>query len=521
MTHRTRRDFLWHCGLGMATAGFGYSGLRYVSALEPAPAGGGGATKGPERSRPNIIVILADDLGYGDVHFLDPQHCKIATPHIDQLAQQGMAFTDAHSPSAVCTPTRYGMLTGRYAWRTRLQRGVLRPWDPPLISPGRPTVAAMLKEHGYHTAAIGKWHLGLDWPRRDAAVAFDEPISGGPTAHGFDHYFGIDVPNYAPYTFIENDRIVQQPTDYFDVDGKDKQRATTMFVRQSGPMAPGWRFEEVLGTLTQKAVDYIGERGRDRSPFFLYFALTTPHEPIAPPSQFKGKSGISGVGDLIMETDWAVGQIAAALDHSGLAENTLLIFTADNGHCHYTEPERFAKVGHRVSGPYRGMKADIWEGGHREPFIARWPGVIQPGTRCDQLICLTDLFATCADMIGSPPPLAGAEDSVSFLSLLKGEDAPVRASLVAHSARGEFAIREGKWLLALCREPIASDAGKDSQPPGQLYDLDADPSQTTNLYAQHPEVVARLLAVLEKLVADGRSTPGEQRENDVPVVLWK
>ncbi|MEX0775829.1 MAG: arylsulfatase [Phycisphaeraceae bacterium] len=520
MSDQTRRDFLRLSSLGMLSAGLGALGSwRLASAADADPMGVPRAAAAG--SRPNIIVVLADDFGYGDAHFLDPQYSKIPTPHMDRLAQQGMAFTDAHSPSAVCTPTRYGMLTGRYAWRTRLQRGVLRPWDPPLISPGRPTLPGLLNEQGYHTAAIGKWHLGMGWPRQDKAVDFDRPITGGPTTHGFDHYFGIDVPNQPPYTFINDDRVTQQPTDHFDVAGKDKERAAEMFVRQSGPMVQGWRFDQVLPTLTEKAVGYIDQRAKEQAPFFLYFALTTPHEPVAPSERFKGKSGISGVGDLIMETDWALGEIMAALEKNGLAQNTLLIFTGDNGHCHYTEPEHFQRAGHRVSGPYRGMKADIWEGGHREPFVARWPGVIQAGARCDQTICLTDLFATCAALVGAALPKTGAEDSVSFLPLFKGADTAVRQTMVVHSTRGEFAIRDGNWLLALCPEPTPPGAARDNQPPGQLYDLAADPSQTTNLYVKHPEIVARLLAALEKIVADGRSTPGPAGKNDVAIDLWK
>jgi arylsulfatase A-like enzyme len=257
-------------------------------------------------NKPNIIVVLADDMGFGDAKCYDPAYCKVPTPNIDRLAIEGMRFTDAHATSSLCTPSRYGLLTGRYGWRTPLQKGVLRPYDPPLIAADRFTVPALLRENGYHTACIGKWHLGWEWPQRDGEVVFDEPIAGGPTARGFEHYFGDDVPNYPPYAFIENDRVHGEPTAFIDRDPE-------LVLNHPGPGLPGWAFDHVLPTLAERAVAYIAERAGGAAPFFLFFSLTTPHEPVAPSEAFKARSGISGVADLIMETDWAVGEVMDAV----------------------------------------------------------------------------------------------------------------------------------------------------------------------------------------------------------------
>ncbi|MEI8079341.1 MAG: arylsulfatase [bacterium] len=461
-------------------------------------------------AKPNIVIVLADDFGFGDAACYDPQHSKIPTPNIDRLAREGMRFTEAHSPSAVCTPTRYGLLTGRYNWRSTLQAGVLRPFDPPLIAPSRLTLASLLKQQGYQTACIGKWHLGWNWPRRNKEVAFDQPIAGGPTTRGFDTYFGTDVPNYPPFAFIENDRLTAQPTAQFE-------GSKEMYVRWGGAMVPGWQFEQILPTLAEKAVDYIGQRAKTKQPFFLYFPLTTPHEPLAPSAQFKGKSGISAVGDLIMESDWALGQVLDALATNGLADNTLIIFTADNGHCGYTGVKPFIKAGHRVSGPFRGYKFDAWDGGHHEPFVARWPGVVKPGSQCAQVACLTDIMATCAEITGAQLPPNAAEDSFSLLPLLKGSERPVREAVVSHSGAGIFAIRRGDWKLILGQGRGTAAQKNPKEESGQLYNMAADIGETANLYAQQPEIVAELTALLKKCVDDGRSTPGPKQKNDVNV----
>ena len=460
-----------------------------------------------ESSRPNIVYVLADDFGYGDAKCYNPEG-KIATPHIDRLAGEGMRFTDAHSGSAVCSPTRYGILTGRYAWRTKLRRGVLQPYDPPLIAADRLTVPKLLKQHGYHTACIGKWHLGWDWPKSGGEVAFDQPIAGGPTARGFDYYFGTHVPNHPPYCFIENDRTVGQPTamkEVRDLNGRP------------GPMLPGWKFDAILPTLAERAVQYIDERAKSDQPFFLYLPLTSPHEPIAPSERFRGKSGISDLADFIMETDWALGEVLAALDKHKLTHNTLVFFTCDNGHAAYTGLPALQKAGHQVSGPLRGLKTDIWEGGHRVPFIVRWPGHVLAGATCDQTMCHTNLLATCAEMLGAKLPPDAGEDSASIAPLFAGEVAESSAPppVVHQAANGTLAIRRGKWKLVLgAPGPPDNPAAGD-----QLFDLAADLAETKNVAADQPQVATELAALLQKFIDYGRSTPGLTQKNDVAVPL--
>lgn len=479
------------------------------------------ATRSPGRR--NVVYILADDLGYGDIHCLNREHSRILTPNVDRLASQGMAFTDAHSPSSVCSPARYGILTGRYAWRSALQAWVLKPYDPPLIAAGRLTVPGLFQQHGYHTACIGKWHLGWNWPRVDRKVVFDRPIGDGPTARGFLYYFGTDVPNCPPFGFIENDRLVAQPTAWYEPEPKD----WALYAR--GSMVPGWQFDRILPNITAKAVEYVGQRATDKKPFFLYLPLTSPHEPIAPSARFRGKSGINPLADFIMETDWAVGQVLEALDKHGLAENTLVVFAADNGHAIYTGLKPLLDAGHWPSQRYRGYKTDIWEGGHRVPFIARWPGKVKAGTTCDQTICLTDLMATCADLLHVHLPDDAGEDSVSILPALEGTaNGPLREAVVHHSVNGRFSLRQGKWKLELCPgsggiggEPSDVQAVRNGLPNIQLYDMSRDDVEKINVADQHPEIVKRLTALLTKYVADGRSTPGSPQKNDAAVDIWK
>jgi len=509
---------LW-CIILVADSGQGQAMLRYffVASISAGFIHAAFAAE-PKPDRPNIVYILADDFGYGDAGCYNSKS-KIPTPNIDRMAREGMRFTDAHSGSAVCSPTRYGILTGRYAWRTRLQRGVLGPYDPPLIAADRLTVPALLKQHGYYTGCVGKWHLGWDWPRDNGQVVFTKPIANGPTARGFDFYFGTDVPNYPPYTFLRDDHVVGQPT------GEKTERDLN---GRPGPMLPGWKFDEILPTLTRTSVDFIGDRGKTGKPFFLYFPLTSPHEPIAPSPRFRGKSGISDLADFIMETDWAVGQVLDALDRHKLADNTLVFFACDNGHARYTGLPALQKAGHEPSGPLRGYKADIWEGGHRVPFIARWPGHVKAGATCDETICHTNLMATCAAILNAKLPDNAGEDSFSILSLLEGErnGKPTHEAVVHHSAGGYFAIRQGEWKLALCPDggPAAPGKRKDdisNLPPIQLYDLSKDLGERQNVFKEHPEIVERLTRLLEKIAADGRSTPGPKQRNDAKVNVWQ
>jgi arylsulfatase A-like enzyme len=490
--------------------------------------------------KPNVVVILADDLGYGDVKCLSPDG-KIPTPHLDRLAAQGMTFTDAHSPSAVCSPTRYGLLTGRYAWRSKLKSGVLGGLSPRLIEPGRLTVAQLLKTHGYHTAAVGKWHLGMDWqlkpgkqvtelniePREQVFnVEYDRPIANGPNSVGFDYYFGIAASlDMVPYTFIENDRVTASPTEDRDFPlmlGKETGGRT-----RKGPASPGFDADDVLPTLTRKATEYIAGRAKAGGPFFLYLPLASPHTPILPKPGWQTKSGLNPYADFVMATDAAVGEVLAALDRHGLNDNTLVIVTSDNGCSPQADFPALLKLGHNPNHVFRGNKADIYEGGHRIPFFVRWPGKVKPGTRYDGIVCLTDILATCADVVGAKLPAAAGEDSVSLLPALGVGKGPVREAIVVHSVNGSFAVREGRWKLCLCPgsggwsapRPGRDDASK--LPPVQLFDLSADIGEKTNLQDRHPEVVARLTKLLEKYVADGRSTPGEPQKNTTPVDVWK
>lgn len=490
--------------------------------------------------KPNLVFILADDLGYGDVKCFNPAS-KIPTPNLDRLAREGMRFTDAHAPSAVCTPTRYALLTGRYAWRTPLKAGVLLQWDKPLIEAQRLTVPGLLRQHGYRTAALGKWHLGLNWPfadeaavrklalgkNQDAALCSDfdwsKPITGGPLERGFDYFFGVNCPNYAPYAFIENDRITG-PAPSVRVEKSVSGRLS----EHAGPAQAGFHRKQIAPTLARKAVEWIESSAKTPAkPFFLYLALTGPHSPIIPNDQFKGKSGIGDYGDFVCEMDWTVGEVMQALARTGLATNTLVIFTSDNGpeNWNYEQARDFQ---HYSMGPLRGLKRDTWEGGHREPFIARWPCKIAAGTTSGEVICHVDLLATCAEIVGATLPPDAGEDSVSFLPALLGakRDKPLREATVHHGGNGKLAIRKGDWVFIDAktgdanREPewFKQERGYDRATnafPGVLYNLRNDPSERRNLYGEHPEVVRELQDLLAKYQREGRSTPGPAQSSGV------
>ena len=512
-----RRDFLQYTAGTIATVAL--SGCDSIQQTSQSDA------------RPNLIILLADDMGYGDLGCQNPQS-KIPTPNLDKLASEGIRFTDAHSPSAVCSPTRYAILTGRYCWRTRLKRSVLWPWDRPLIEADRLTVGKLLKAHGYDTACIGKWHLGWDWPTIDGKepfgigktnvensgsnVDFTKPIANGPTARGFDYYFGTAVPNFPPYCFIENERTVGTPTEY---------KPDDMF-GAPGPMLHGWKLEEILPGLERKAVEYINAKGgrlhynafrqTRGNPFFLYVPLTAPHTPIAPAQHFKDKSQAGAYGDFVFQVDHVVGRIMDALERNGFDRNTLIIFTSDNG-----SPGRdgtnmsgstnsVRRFGHNPSYIFRGIKADVWDGGHRVPFIARWPGHIKPGSVSDETICHVDLLATCASLLRFRLPNNAGEDSYDILPALTGRklDKPIREATVHHSINGMFAIRQGKWKLILGRGSGGwSGRGQPDEPPVQLYDMSADASERTNLCSEHPDIVEELTKLLQKYKIQGYSRP--------------
>ena len=497
---------------------------------------------------PNILIILADDLGYGDVQCFNPERGKIPTPQLDGLAAQGMRFTDAHSSSSVCSPSRYTLLTGRYHWRTRLQSGIINLWERPLIVPDRLTLAGLAKKRGYQTVCIGKWHLGWDWPiskgqrrffqgfgrqaggggvqttvtaehRAAWRAAFLQPIGGGPITRGFDQYYGVDVPNWPPYCFIENDRTVGIPAALLPTALLRNNLASLQ-----GPALEEWRLEAVLPTLINRTVEQIARHAQAKQPFLIYLPLTSPHTPLAVNEAWRGKSGLGAYADFVMETDAALGRVLSALQEYGAAENTLVVFTSDNGCAPYSGVPAMEKKGHFPSAQFRGYKGDIWEGGHRVPLIVRWPGVIAPGSLCTQTVGQADLMATLADILGLALPANAGEDSVSLWPLFRGHNKPIHDACVHHSSTGQFAIRQGKWKLIFCpgsggpwTEPKDAAATAQGLPPIQLYDLEADPGERQNLQDQHPDVVARLTQLMGKLISDGRSTPGPKQHNDVVV----
>ena len=465
------------------------------------------ARQNSEARKPNVIIILADDLGYGDLRSYNAQS-KIPTPHLDLLAGQGRRFTDAHSPSAVCTPTRYGLLTGRYAWRTKLKSGVLWGYDPFLIEPGRPTIASLLKQQGYTTACIGKWHLGFG---NNARIDYFQPLRPGPNAAGFDYFFGIPASlDMEPYVYVENERVVAPPTE--QIGASEMRRYGGGGFWRAGPIAPGFTHEGVMPTLTEKAISFIQQQSPAK-PFFLYFPLTAPHTPWMPTAEFRGKSGAGYYGDFVVQTDAAVGRVMQALADRKLDGNTLVIFTSDNG-AHWL-PEDIEKWGHHANGSLSGQKSDIWEGGHRVPLIAAWPGRIKAGSMSHDLLCQTDLFATVAAAANAKLPKNTGEDSYDMLPALLGESSeqPIRNSIVHHSSDGTFAIREGAWKLAMALGSHGFSEPKDVKPQpggpaGQLYNLRDDPEEKNNLWLNKPEIVARLKALLEKYQREGRSVEG-------------
>jgi len=461
---------------------------------------------------PNIIYIMADDMGYGDLSCYGAT--KIQTPHIDGIASQGIRFTDAHSSSAVCTPSRYSVLTGRYCWRTRLKKRVLGGFGAPLIEPERMTVASMLKRHGYHTAAVGKWHLGLDWiTQRGEKLAssdfiawamdgfdvdYTQPLEGGPTERGYDYSFciagSLDMP---PYCFIENDKTVGVPS---------VEKSPYNPQQRRGLMVEGWQDDQVDVTFARKAVAFVEEHVKERpeQPFFLYLTPSAPHRPCVPPPFVQGKSQAGLRGDSVVLVDWMVGEVLKVLKRLEVEENTLMLFTSDNG----GRLTDFYGLdwGHKANGDLRGQKGDIFDGGHREPLVAMWPDRIKPQSTSDELVCLMDLMATCAAIVGEDLPAGAAEDSRNILPALLGGplSEPLRESVVHHSIDGMFSLRRGDWKLIEgtgsggFSEPARYDPGPDD-PRGQLYNIAADGRETLNLWAAKPEVVRELEGELERI----------------------
>jgi arylsulfatase A-like enzyme len=510
------------------------------------------ASASNQTSKPNILVILADDLGYGDVRSYNSARGKIPTPNIDKLATQGMRFTDGHSSSGVCSPSRYTLLTGRYHWRSKLQHGIVGVFGDPLIAPERMTIGTLAKQQGYRTACIGKWHLGWDWPitkeqrpllspaqqpddeakkagggnpstthlpteKQISAWSdiFSTPIAGGPITRGFDMYFGTDIPNWPPFCFIENDRTLGVPTEFLPREYMAKNQAS-----QQGPALKEWKLEGILPALADRTIRFIQESAQKKEPFLVYMPLTSPHTPLSVNSEWKGKSQLNLFADFVMETDSTVGRVLEALEKSGEAQNTLVVFTADNGCAPYIGVKELEQMGHYPSGPLRGYKADAWEGGHRVPFIVRWPGVVRPGSVCSQLVYQSDLLRTFADAFNVKLPETAGEDSFSLMPLLKGEDKPVRETAVSTSMGGTPAVRSGSWKYIPAPGSGGWGSGGDQSQPLQLYNLAEDLGETNNLAASMPEKITEMHSILEKLILDGRSTPGAKQQNDVDVVRY-
>ncbi|MFV0444469.1 MAG: sulfatase family protein [Planctomycetaceae bacterium] len=470
-------------------------------------------------AKPNVILVMADDLGIGDITPTNPD-CKIKTPHLQQLANEGLTFLDAHTPSSVCTPTRYGLITGRYNWRSRLAKGVLFGESEHLIPADRPTLGHLMQAAGYHTAMLGKWHLGWDFHKTDGQIDFTQPVTNGPDINGFDQYYGfcgsLDMP---PYVWVDTGKITALPD---RVEGITRKEDEYGWYRE-GPIGADFHIPQVLPQLFNRAIAHVHHRAgeaKNEKPFFLYFPLPAPHTPIVPVSPFTGKSELNPYADFVMQVDDSIGALLKAVQESGIEQNTLVLFTSDNGCSPSANFPLLQSHGHRPSGPYRGHKADIYEGGHRVPLIARWPGVVQAGTRTNSLACLTDIYATLREITGQPVQSVGGEDGYSLLPVFRGEASSGRDTLVSHSIEGAFAIRQGDWKLCLCAgsggwsDPKELVARKRNLPPMQLFNLADDIGEQKNLVEQEPQRVQALLDLLKQQVTNGRCTPGQTLAND-------
>lgn len=478
---------------------------------------------------PNIIYILADDMGYGDLQSLNPDS-RIPTPNMDKIVHQGVHFTDAHSNSAVCTPTRYGILTGRYAFRSSLKNGVLWGYSPSLIEPGRETVADFLKKQGYQTACIGKWHLGLDWAKKDTTqkipdiqwnetvssdfddnVDYSKYVKGGPADHGFDYSLVIPASlDISPYCYIRNGEVVENLTSF--TEGKSQEKDGRGVFWRPGKMSPGFDFYKVLPNFVDSACQYISQKANKNSPFFLYLALPSPHTPWLPTRDYEGRSKAGRYGDYVAMVDDMIGRVLDRIESSGIEESTLIIVTSDNGSD--WRPSDIEETGHHANYIYKGRKADIYEAGHRIPFIASWKGVIPVGIESDEVMCTTDLMATLAGVLNKSIPDNTAEDSYNMWPAFMGKvtSSPIREATVHHSLDGFFSIRKGKWKFT----PYLGSGGftepkiiipKEGEATGTLYDIEKDPQEKNNLYQQYPDVVKELSELLEKYKVQGYSRP--------------
>lgn len=477
--------------------------------------------------RPNIVLILADDLGWGDVSCNQPGNVY-KTPQIDRIAREGVRFTNAHAPHSVCTPTRYALLTGRYCWRTFVREGVLPGYGKPLIDKRRLTLASLLKQHGYTTGAFGKWHVGMEWtpvegdpgdfhfgsqlhgPGSNEALAAISrrvdhaiPVKGGPTEVGFDTFFGTPSNRSRIPVFVRDDQVAGSP----------KRNELGMM------HDPTMRGDTVDDLYAQEAVTFIENAVQQKKPFFVYLPFNAIHGAVDVPKEFQGKSGVSSRTDKCFWLDRSVGSVLNVLDRTGQSENTLLIFTSDNGPFAFRGAD--LKKGHDASGPFRGFKTDAWEGGTRVPFLVRWPGKIKPGRVTNHLLCLTDMMATLAAVVNHPLPAWAGEDSMNQLPVWLNDDAPpARNEMITQSYTGILSIRRGKWKLIVDtkgsggffnysldvqRHETMAPWRPDMSQSGQLYDLEKDPYETTDLFDQQPNIVNELKLRLRELINAGRS----------------
>ena len=503
---------------------------------------------GAQEKHPNILLILADDLGYADVQCYNPES-KIPTPHIDKLAADGMRFTDAHSPSTVCSPSRYSLLTGRMHFRTGVTKETRQLFvgvsGPCLITKDCLTLPRMLREKGYSTACIGKWHIGLTFldkmGKRISAggksgraqikavkqIDYSRAIPDSPIHRGFDTFFGTACCPTTDhlYAYIDGDRIPVPATKQLNK-SKMIPKHTYAADCRYGMVAPNFNHEEVDLVFLKKSTEFLEQHVKTSpdKPFFLFHSMQAVHLPSLPAEQFKGKTKYGPHGDFIFEMDWIVGELLKTLDRLGVADNTLVLFASDNGPEVYTTLNMIKDCKHNGAKPWRGMKRDQWEGGHRTPFIVRWPGKVKPGSVSDQLTSLTDVMTTCAEIVGAELPNNAAEDGYNMLPVLLGTqgDKPVRRYLIQETLWLDMSIRDGKWKYLDHKGSGGNDYGRqarlkpyviedtDPEAPGQLYDLTNDPGETTNLYSKHPERVKQMKAKLEQFKTSGRSAPARQ-----------
>lgn len=470
---------------------------------------------------PNIVIIYADDMGYGDLNCQNPAS-KIPTPNLDQLASEGMRFTDAHSSSGICSPSRFALLTGNYHWRR--QHGIVGPFGEPFFKDSDITLPQVLKDRGYTTACIGKWHLGWDWEFKNEPsgeveqwgairkvylpedIDWSLPVAGGPLDRGFDYYFGDGTINFPPYAWVENDRIIEVPSEVMMLDNIGFETKEGAWEFRPGPRLAGWDPYLVLPALSEKSVEWISMQNQDQ-PFFLYFALPSPHAPIIPNDEFDGKSGAGAYGDFVFQSDWVVGQVLNALKEKGLEDNTIVIFSSDNGPESYAW-KRAENFDHFSMGDFRGLKRDVWEGGHHVPFLIKWPGEIEAGSVSDEVISQIDLMATLTEIAGAELPDHAAPDSYNILPVIKGDEysSPLREATVHNTYDNIWGIRKGDWLY------INSPTGGHRVPPdsfrelkgyigfnteGLLFNMKVDPEQQDNLYDEYPEKIQELDTLLQ------------------------